>query len=82
MANNYLSKDKGLLVSEEDELVDITSKIQYEVLKNNIDIVFIDYINLVNITGSNKEEHQKITECTRSVSYTHLEAPTFALSLM
>lgn len=65
MANNYLSKDKGLLVSEEDELVYITSKIQYEVLKNNIDIVFIDYINLVNITGSNKEEHQKITECTR-----------------
>lgn len=65
MANNYLSKDKGLLVSEEDELVDITSKIQYEVLKNNIDIIFIDYINLVNITGNNKEEHQKITECTR-----------------
>ena len=65
MANSYLSRDKGLLVSEEDELVDITSKIQYEVLKNNIDIVFIDYINLVNITGNNKEEHQKITECTR-----------------
>ena len=65
MANGYLSRDKGLLVSEEDELVDITSKIQYEVLKNNIDIVFIDYINLVNITGNNKEEHQKITECTR-----------------
>lgn len=65
MANGYLSKDKGLLVSEEDELVDITSKIQYEVLKNNIDIVFIDYINLVNITGNNKEEHQRITECTR-----------------
>ena len=65
MANNYLSKDKGLVVSEEDELVDITSKIQYEVLKNNIDIIFIDYINLVNITGNNKEEHQKITECTR-----------------
>ena len=65
IANNYLSRDKGLLVSEEDELVDITSKIQYEVLKNNIDIVFIDYINLVNITGNNKEEHQKITECTR-----------------
>lgn len=64
-ANGYLSRDKGLLVSEEDELVDITSKIQYEVLKNNIDIVFIDYINLVNITGNNKEEHQKITECTR-----------------
>lgn len=65
MANSYLSREKGLLVSEEDELVDITSKIQYEVLKNNIDIVFIDYINLVNITGNNKEEHQKITECTR-----------------
>lgn len=65
MANGYLSRDKGLLVSEEDELVDITSKIQYEVLKNNVDIVFIDYINLVNITGNNKEEHQKITECTR-----------------
>lgn len=65
IANNYLSRDKGLLVSEEDELVDITSKIQYEVLKNNIDIVFIDYINLVNITGNNKEEHQKITEFTR-----------------
>ena len=65
MANGYLSRDKGLLVSEEDELVDITSKIQYEVLKNNIDIVFIDYINLVNITGNNKEEHQRITECTR-----------------
>lgn len=65
MANSYLSRDKGLLVSEEDELVDITSKIQYEVLKNDIDIVFIDYINLVNITGNNKEEHQRITECTR-----------------
>ena len=65
MANGYLSRDKGWLVSEEDELVDITSKIQYEVLKNNIDIVFIDYINLVNITGNNKEEHQRITECTR-----------------
>lgn len=65
MANSYLSRDKGLLVSEEDELVDITSKIQYEVLKHNIDIVFIDYINLINITGNNKEEHQKITECTR-----------------
>ena len=65
MANGYLSRDKGLLVSEEDELVDITSKIQQEVLKNNIDIVFIDYINLVNITGNNKEEHQRITECTR-----------------
>ena len=65
MAKGYLSRDKGLLVSEEDELVDITSKIQYEVLKNNIDIVFIDYINLVNITGNNKEEHQRITECTR-----------------
>ena len=65
MANGYLSRDKGLLVSEEDELVDITRKIQYEVLKNNIDIVFIDYINLVNITGNNKEEHQRITECTR-----------------
>lgn len=65
MANSYLSREKGLLVSEEDELVDITSKIQYEVLKHNIDIVFIDYINLINITGNNKEEHQKITECTR-----------------
>lgn len=65
IANGYLSRDKGLLVSEEDELVDITSKIQYEVLKNDIDIVFIDYINLVNITGNNKEEHQRITECTR-----------------
>lgn len=65
MANGYLSRDKGLLLSEEDELVDITSKIQYEVLKNDIDIVFIDYINLVNITGNNKEEHQRITECTR-----------------
>lgn len=65
MANSYLSREKGLLVSEEDELLDITSKIQYEVLKHNIDIVFIDYINLINITGNNKEEHQKITECTR-----------------
>lgn len=65
MANGYLSRDKGLLLSEEDELVDITSKIQYEVLKNDIDIIFIDYINLVNITGNNKEEHQRITECTR-----------------
>lgn len=65
MANGYLSRDKGLLLSEEDELVDITSKIQYEVLKNDIDVIFIDYINLVNITGNNKEEHQRITECTR-----------------
>ncbi|MBU5454539.1 DnaB-like helicase C-terminal domain-containing protein [Caproiciproducens sp. MSJ-32] len=64
-ANSYLSANNKLLISEEDELINITSKIQLEVMKNDIDIVFIDYINLINITGSNKEEHYKVAECTR-----------------
>lgn len=64
-ANTYLSLNKRLLISEEDELLNITSKIQLEIMKNNIDIIFIDYINLINITGNNKEEHYRVAECTR-----------------
>lgn len=64
-ASAYLSANNKLLISTEDELLNITSKIQVEVMKNNIDIIFIDYINLINITGNNKEEHYKVAECTR-----------------
>jgi len=64
-ANMFLSSNKGLLVSEEDELLNITSKIQMEVMRNGVDIVFIDYINLINIMGNNKEEFYRVTECTR-----------------
>lgn len=64
-ANTYLSSNNRLLISVEDELLNITSKIQIEIMKNDIDIVFIDYINLINITGNNKEEHYKVAECTR-----------------
>lgn len=66
-ANSMLSHNNGLLVSSEDNLFNIISKIQYEVFKNNIDIIFIDYINLISIPGSNKEEYQKVTECTRQL---------------
>lgn len=64
-ANMFLSSNKGLLVSEEDELLNITSKVQMEVMRNGVDIVFIDYINLINIMGNNKEEFYRVTECTR-----------------
>lgn len=64
-ANSYLSANNRLLISEEDELLKITNKIQYQVIQNNIDIIFIDYVNLINITGNNKEEYYRITECTR-----------------
>ena len=64
-ANNYISSDNKLLISEEDDLLNITSKIQFEVMKNNIDIIFIDYINLINIMGNNKEEFYRVAECTR-----------------
>lgn len=64
-ASSYLSTNNKLLISTEDELINITSKIQVEIMKNDIDIIFIDYINLINITGNNKEEHYKVAECTR-----------------
>lgn len=66
-ANSFLSRNKGLLVSEEDELMNIIGKIQIEVMRNDIDIIFIDYINLINISGNFKEEHHKVTECTRQL---------------
>ncbi|MDU1313262.1 MAG: DnaB-like helicase C-terminal domain-containing protein [Clostridium septicum] len=64
-ASAYLSANNKLLISTEDELINITSKIQVEIMKNDIDVIFIDYINLINITGNNKEEHYKVAECTR-----------------
>ncbi|MGY5237623.1 DnaB-like helicase C-terminal domain-containing protein [Clostridium tertium] len=64
-ASAYLSANNKLLISTEDELINITSKIQVEIMKHDIDIIFIDYINLINITGNNKEEHYKVVECTR-----------------
>lgn len=64
-ASSYLSANNKLLISTEDELINIISKIQVEIMKNDIDIIFIDYINLINITGNNKEEHYKVAECTR-----------------
>jgi len=65
--NDKLTRYKSLLVLEDNYLSDIIGKIQLEVMKNDIDIVFIDYINLINIQGSNREEHYKITECTRAL---------------
>lgn len=66
-ANSYISRNKGILISEEDELMSIIGKIQIEVMRNDVDIIFIDYINLINISGNFKEEHHKVTECTRQL---------------
>ena len=63
-ASNYLTSRK-FLISEESELMNVINKIQIEVIKNDIDIVFIDYINLITIPGYNKEEYCRIAECTR-----------------
>ena len=63
--NSTLSRNKSLVISEEDDLMNIISKIQIEVMRNNIDIIFIDYINLINIMGYNKDEYVRIAECTR-----------------
>lgn len=64
-ANDFLSK--GFNVSNEDNLSNIVTKILYEVNKNDVDIIFIDYINLVTIAGFNKEEYQKNKICTREL---------------
>ena len=63
-ASSYLTSRK-FLISEETELMNVINKIQIEVINNDIDIVFIDYINLITIPGYNKEEHCRIAECTR-----------------
>lgn len=64
-ANDDISK--GLLVSNEDNLSNIVAKIQYEVLKNNIDLIIIDYIDLITLTNMKKEEYQKNIEVTRTL---------------
>lgn len=63
-ASSYLTSRK-FLISEESELMNVINKIQIEVINNDIDIVFIDYINLITIPGYNKEEYCRIAECTR-----------------
>ena len=63
-ASNYLTSRK-FLISEESELMNVINKIQIQVINNDIDIVFIDYINLITIPGYNKEEYCRIAECTR-----------------
>lgn len=63
-ASNYLTSRK-FLISEETELMNVINKIQIQVINNDIDIVFIDYINLITIPGYNKEEYCRIAECTR-----------------
>ena len=63
--NSILSKNKSLVISEEDDLMNIISKIQIEIMRNYVDIIFIDYINLINIMGYNKDEYVRIAECTR-----------------
>lgn len=64
-SNSFLSKNKSLVISEEDDLMNIISKIQIEIMRNHIDVIFIDYINLINIMGYNKDEYLRIAECTR-----------------
>ena len=66
-ANTLLQYNNALNVCRRDNLSDIISKIQYEVLKNDIDVVFIDYINLINIPGYKKEEYNRVSECTRAL---------------
>lgn len=63
-ASSYLTSRK-FLISEETELMNVINKIQIQVINNDIDIVFIDYINLITIPGYNKEEYCRIAECTR-----------------
>lgn len=64
-SSNYLAINNALLILEDDELFDIISKIQVQVLQNEVDVIFIDYISLINVTGNNKEEHYRVAECTR-----------------
>ena len=63
---DFTSKLVGkILISGTDELADIVTEIQISSIKNDVDAIFIDYISLVNISGNNKEEYQRVTECTR-----------------
>ena len=57
----------GLLVSNEDNLNNIVAKIQYEILKNNIDLIIIDYIDLITLSQSKNEEYKKNIEVTRTL---------------
>lgn len=63
-ASNYLTS-REFLISEESELMNVINKIQIEVMNNDVDIIFIDYINLITIPGYNKEEYCRVAECTR-----------------
>ena len=64
-ANDELSK--GLIVSNEDNLNNMMAKIQYEVLKNDTDIIFIDYIDLITLDSDRGEEYKKNIVVTRAL---------------
>ncbi len=65
--NEVVSNKKLLLTLEDNNLNDIIGKIQLEAMKENVDIVFIDYINLITTTTNYKSEHEQVTECTRAL---------------
>ena len=65
--NDRLSEMKSILILEDTHLTDITSKIQLEAIKNDIDIVFIDYVNLIRTSKDYRNEYEQIRECTKAL---------------
>lgn len=63
-ATGYLCTDNRLIISDESSLEGITAKIQLEKLKNNTDIVFIDYIGLIEAPKEERRDLQ-IANITR-----------------
>ncbi|MDY3361218.1 MAG: replicative DNA helicase [Clostridium celatum] len=65
--SDLISSNKSLLVLEDNNLTDIVSKVQLESMKNNVDVIFIDYVNLITTPTRYKTEHDQVRECTRAL---------------
>lgn len=64
-SNDFLSINNKLFISEEDSLSNIINKIQLECMKDNVDIVFVDYVGLINTGDRTQKDHERVAECTR-----------------
>lgn len=65
--SSEITSNKSFLVLEDNSLTDIISKVQLEVMKNDVDVIFIDYINLITTSTRYKTEHDQVRECTRAL---------------
>lgn len=65
--SSNVALNKSFLVLEDNNLTDIISKVQLESMKNNVDVIFIDYINLITTSTRYKTEHDQVRECTRAL---------------